>query len=158
MALLKEIMLSTIDSSAEKARKLIEDFDWEKTKVDLAGKREQVIKFADNLIDNVRNTLGSFMDDAAQSPGFVRKDGKAVLEVPYSKGMGDKLKWKTSDGSLIIQIERVNGNSVNKRSYTFTIPEGCSEKPTKVGANKSKGLAYFIFDDTNDDDEFEQVN
>lgn len=160
MALLKQIMLDAIDNSAEQAKKLINGFDWEKTKDELVEKRDQFLKFGDTFIEDVKSSLGMVKAEMNSMPHFVKKDGKAIFKVPYSKEDGDKLKWKIEDGQiLVISVERNTDGYENKSTYKQSIPMGYGHSPSKMGANRSTKEAIFTFDKEEDDgDEFDTLD
>ena len=158
MALLKQIMLDAIEKSAEQAKNLINGFDWDKTKDELAEKGDQFVGFGKSLVDDVKNSLGRVMAQTENMPSFAITKKHATLTVPYSKEAGDKLKWKVTDNTLSISIERMSDSYESKRTYRQTIPEGCSEKPSFINANREAKTVSFMFDrDEGEDNEFEEV-
>lgn len=151
MAIIKQAMLDAIDNSAEQVKKLINDFDWDKAKGEFSEKRDKIIKFGADLINDVKETLGQF------SGQVVEDEDSVSFKVPYSKSDNDKLKWKVEGRTLCICVKRNTETEKSSREFSFTIPEGYSIVPSSKYADKNAGVAVFSFDAEDDVDDFQEM-
>ena len=146
----KNFMLSTIDNSANAAKSLINNFDWDDFKGQFDETRKTLQKKSDELIKSVQTIL-------AQSRLNEDKT-EYTISVPYDKEAGDKIQWKVEGGSLYVKVNRADARQTVKSEYAETIPEGFDQKPYKRLASNSKKKAMFVFRKSVGDDGFVDVD
>ena len=130
---LRDSMLSLIDSSASRAKSLVETINDTFEKIDFDSTMHYLSEQRDSLVERGNSLLKDFGDLLKQVKDSLNDFS---VTVPFDEELGEKLNYEVKDGKLIVEVTFEDETSNRSNKTVVAIPANCDTSKVNKTINK----------------------